>query len=38
MNPDSTVAVTNTCPKDGVHLSFPFGLRLVGLVSGRAHF
>ena len=21
MNPDSTVAVTNTCPKDGVHLS-----------------
>ena len=20
MNPDSTVAVTNTCPKDGVHL------------------
>ena len=22
MNPDSTLAVTNTCPKDGVHLSF----------------
>ena len=21
MNPDSTLAVTNTCPKDGVHLS-----------------
>ena len=20
MNPDSTLAVTNTCPKDGVHL------------------
>ena len=22
MNPDSTLAVTNTCPKDGVHLSY----------------
>ena len=20
MNPDSTLAVTNTCPKDGIHL------------------
>ena len=24
MNPDSTLAVTKTCPKDGVHLSHPF--------------
>ena len=24
MNPDSTLAVTNTCPKDGVHLSMPY--------------
>ena len=23
MNPDSTLAVTNTCPKDGVHLCPP---------------
>ena len=23
MNPDSTLAVTQTCPKDGVHLSLP---------------
>ena len=23
MNPDSTLAVTQTCPKDGVHLSAP---------------
>ena len=24
MNPDSTLAVTNTCPKDGVHLYYTF--------------
>ena len=23
MNPDSTLAVTNTCPKDGVHRDGP---------------
>ena len=24
MNPDSTLAVTQTCPKDGVHLSVTY--------------
>ena len=28
MNPDSTVAVTNTCPKDGVHLSIPVEVQI----------
>ena len=32
MTPDSTLAVTKTCPKDGVHLCLPFVSAMVDIV------
>jgi len=34
MNPDSTLAVTKTCPKDGVHL---WGTKLLDTHSSAGH-
>ena len=37
MNPDSTLAVTNTCPKDGVHL-WGHAVAFLDLVDGEVQY